>query len=118
MHIEGGNRISRTQNILIHSKISDKNSKKGIKGAKRNFYYEKFNSCLGSSRQTYKLLNDIQGKSFSKANILFLDLWQKNYDEPSHYENVQAFNEYFSTIGANLSKDLITTNHLGFPRVE
>ena len=36
------------------------------KGAKRKFYLNKFNSCIGDSRQTYELLNEINGKKSDK----------------------------------------------------
>ena len=34
---------------------------KSVKKAKKDFYKQKFESCIGDSRQTYKLLNDIKG---------------------------------------------------------
>ena len=43
------------------------------KGANRKFYLNKFNSCIGDSRQTYKLLNGINGKKVTNNTIPCLD---------------------------------------------
>ena len=42
---------------------------KEIKLSKENYYWNKFKNCIGDSRQTYKILNDISGKSNKNSKI-------------------------------------------------
>ena len=44
-----------------------------VKRTKKQFYWNKFKSCIGDSRQIYKLLNEISGENKTKTDIPFLD---------------------------------------------
>ena len=59
---------------------------KEIKMAKRS-YLNKFISCLGNSRQAFKLLNELKGKSSNSTNIRLLSSSFNNKVEPSDEYN-------------------------------
>ena len=77
-----------------------------IKMAKRSFYLNKFKSCLGNSRQTFKLLNELKGKSSNSTNKPLLSSGFNNKNEPTDEDNANLFNKFFATIRYNISKHL------------
>ena len=77
-----------------------------IKMAKRFFYLKKFNSGLGNSRKTFKLLNELKGKSLNSTNIPLLSSSFNNKIEPTDEDNANLFNKFFATIGYNINKHL------------
>ena len=40
-----------------------------VKKAKKDFYRQKFESCMGDSRQTYKLINDIKETNRKSSQV-------------------------------------------------
>ena len=40
-----------------------------IRIAKKDHYYQKFNKCIGDSRQVFKVLNEINGKTAKSSKI-------------------------------------------------
>ena len=79
---------------------------KEVKGAKRKFYRNKFSACIGDSRQTYKLLNDLSGKNIYDANVPILESCQQHSVTPSTFDVAERFNVFFSEIGTQLKKDM------------
>ena len=80
------------------------NLKKEIITTKKQFYHNNFDKCIGNSRQTYKLLNELKGKTNASETIPILSSCQKNIEEPSHVDNATSFNDFFINIGSNLTK--------------
>ena len=58
------------------------NLEKEIKTTKTQFYHNKFEKCIGNSRQTYKLLNELKGKTNPSETFPILASCQKNIEEP------------------------------------
>ena len=48
------------------------NFENSVKIAKRDFYANRFESCIGDSKQKYQSLNDLSGKSHVSKNVQFL----------------------------------------------
>ena len=91
---------------LTHFQELRKNFENSVTKAKKQFYWNKFKSCIGDSRQTYKLLNDISGKTKSKTNIPFLDNMAKCTDSENNLHIADAFNEHFVNIAESITKDI------------
>ena len=71
---------------------------------KKRYYSNVFESCMGDSRQVYKLLNDLSGKSMENKNVHFL----RNCGVECLYDsdNANAFNDFFADAGLNISSKL------------
>ena len=89
-----------------------------IKMANRSFYLNKFISCLGNSGQTFKLLNELKGKSSNSTNIPLLSSGFNNKIEPTDEDNANLFNKFLATIGYNISKHLKKSFTPNFPSEE
>ena len=63
-----------------------------------------FESCMGDSRQDYKLLNNISGKTMESKNVHFLR--NCGVDCPNDSESANAFNDFFADAGINISSKL------------
>ena len=63
-----------------------------------------FESCMGDSRQVYKLLNDLSGKSMEDNNVHFLRICGVKC--PSDSDIANAFNDIFADSGINISSKL------------
>ena len=74
--------------------------------AKKSFYMNKFNSCLGNSRQTLKLRNELKGKFSNSTNIPLLRSSFNNKTEPTDEDNENLSKKFFATIGYKISKHL------------
>ena len=59
---------------------------------------------MGDSRQVYKLLNDLSGKSMENKNVQF----SRNCGVEGHNDSdiVNAFNDFFADAGINISSKL------------
>ena len=99
-------RDKNNQVKLTHFQELRKNFENSVTKAKKQFYWNKFKSCIGDSRQTYKLLNDISGKTKSKTNIPFLDNMAKCTDSENNLHIADAFNEHFVNIAESITKDI------------
>ena len=73
---------------------------------KQKFYWNKFKNCIGDSRQTYKLLNELNGKSISRFKVTILESCQKLNDNPTEKDVANRFNDFFINIGENLKTDI------------
>ena len=93
-------------NLLENFKNLRFKLEKEIKGAKRKFYRNKFSACIGDSKQTYKLLNDLSGKNIYDANVPILESCQQHSVTPSTFDVAERFNVFFSEIGTQLKKDM------------
>ena len=79
---------------------------KEIKSAKRKYYNKKFTACIGDSRQTYKLLNDLSGKNTKDGSVPVLESCLQHKEAPSTFDIAERFNNFFSAIGTELKKNL------------
>ena len=72
-----------------------------IKCAKNKFYSEKFDQCKGNSRKTWKLINELRGKSKTKSKSYFMI-----NDTLIKERRVIAdeFNKYFVSVASNLNE--------------
>ncbi len=76
-----------------------------VKKAKRCFYYKRFIECIGDTRRTFKLLDDLKGKYSSRSTVPKLACCvTTNNPTPSDSEVAEAFNCYFANIGKNLQE--------------
>ena len=73
---------------------------------KRKLYSNKFKNCIADSRQTYKFLNERDGKSISCFEVPILESCQKVNDNPTEKVVANRFNDFFMNIGENLKTDI------------
>ena len=76
----------------------------------KNFYLNKFNSCLGNKRQVLKLLNDLSGNVMNSSNVPVLKTVANIISQPKDQDNAIAFNNYFANVGFEISKHLGAEN--------
>ena len=75
-----------------------------VKIAKTDFYGNRFESCIGDSRQTCKLLNNLSGRNQVSKNVPFL--------KPSTSLNVKndeianSFNDFFADISKKIASKI------------
>ena len=70
---------------------------------KKRYYLNVFESCMGDSRQVYKLLNDLSCKSLENKNVHFLR--NCGIECPNDSEIADAFS-FFADAGINISSKL------------
>ena len=101
---------------MIFKKFKDLGNqfKSNLNKTKKQFYWRKFYSCIGDSRQTFKLLNYISGKHLNPSIVPALDSCIEN----SATEIAETFNKYFTTIAQEVSKTIEPTNLPKLPKVE
>ena len=68
---------------------------KQLKWRIKQFYLNSFQKRLGNSRQTFKLLNELKGKSYRSQNFPILSSCYQKFDEPSDKNNASEFNISF-----------------------
>ena len=61
---------------------------------KRNFYLNEFMNCIADSRQTYKLLNKLNGKSSTRLKVHILESFQRFINNPLEKDVANIFNEF------------------------
>jgi len=76
-----------------------------IRETKINFYKNKFNSVSHNPKATWKIINEVIGnKAINKDTIKYLAIGNRIiYVNNEPIEACNAFNEYFTTIGSQLS---------------
>ena len=79
---------------------------KTLETTKKQFYLNKFKSCVGDSRQTYKLLNEIKGEQKNANSVPYLDVLQADDNEPSQIDIAEAFNDHFTNTAKNVIRNL------------
>ena len=82
--------------------IKRKNVEIMIRKLKKEYYFKRFNNCIGDSRQVFKLLKEINGKEKRSSKVPTIQLEGTNVSDPHTISN--AFNDYFATIGLKLAK--------------
>ena len=87
-----------------------KKFEQAVKMNKRKFYWNKFKNCIGDSRQTYKLLNELNEKSISRFKVPILESCQKLNDNPTEKDVANRFNDFFINIGENRYSKCISTS--------
>lgn len=85
-----------------------------IKETKIHFYKNKFNSVSHNPKATWKLINEVVGnKAINKDNIQCLKIDNKIIDVNNELiKAYNVFNEYFNTIGSQLSKKFIKSHQI------
>ena len=76
-----------------------------IRKAKRDYFSEKFSNYKSDMRQTWKSINHVLGKN-EKAKITVSKLNINNSLVSDELLIADSFNEYFSTIGSNISNSV------------
>ena len=79
---------------------------KNVKKAKKEFYRTKFESCIGDSRQTYKLLNDIKGTNRKNAQVPALNTCNARSTDPGSADIAEEFNTFFTNVGPKLKENI------------
>ena len=69
--------------------------KKVLKKLKKIFA-QQFESCIGDSRQTYKLLNDIKGTTRKSSQVPALNTCNASCTDPNSADIAEEFNTFFS----------------------
>ena len=77
---------------------------KFIRIAKKDYYYQKFNKCIGDSRQVFKVLNEINGKTAKSSKISALLINNNELSDPVLISNV--LNDYFASVGTKLASKI------------
>ena len=89
-----------------------------VKKSKKKFYWDKFKACIGDSRQTYKLLNDLRGSSSDAQTVPALTSCLQRQSEPTAEDTADKFNHYFTTIAKDIKAALPETALPVLPSVE
>ena len=91
---------------------------KAVETTKKQFYLNKFKSCVGDSRQTYKLLNEIKGEQKNANSVPYLDVLQADDNEPSQIDIAEAFNDHFTSTAKDIIRNLPPPEEIKISRVE
>ena len=67
---------------------------------------QKFKSCIGDSRQTYKLLNDIKGTTRKSSQVPALNTCNARCKDPSSADIAEEFNTFFTNVGPKLKENI------------
>ena len=79
---------------------------KSVKKAKTDFFAQKFESCIGDSRQTYKLLNDTKGITRKSSQVPALNSCNARCTDPSGADIAEEFNTFFTNVGPKLKYNI------------
>ena len=95
--------IRNPGNILFHEKFKKYRNKLNaiIKLARKEYYFKKIQSTSGQSSNTWKVLNELLGKSKGKDFPTELQVNDEITSDPK--EMVNVLNSYFVNIGISLS---------------
>ena len=88
--------------------IYQKDLQKLIKRAKQEYFELKYRSFRGNPKKTWKLTNNILGKSKKKSNSISLKHEGHTIDDETEVANI--FNNYFVNIGHNLIENIDNQN--------
>ena len=80
-----------------------------IKKKKKEFYLEKFNKCIGDSRQIYRFLNELKGIKGKKCSVPVLVENGQRLDEPKQI--AMKLNKFFAEVGPKLRSALKNTSN-------
>ncbi|XP_015768412.1 PREDICTED: RNA-directed DNA polymerase from mobile element jockey-like [Acropora digitifera] len=85
-------------------KRSRNNVNNTIKIAKKSYYSKSFTACVGNSRKTWEIINEVTGRKSEKAIINELEFEDKKLTDPT--EIAEGFNKLFAEIGPKLSENI------------
>ena len=68
------------------------NFEQAAKTSKKQYYWNKFKSCIGDSRQTYKLLNELNGKNKTQLHKPSLQTCRENGGSPTDNDIAESLN--------------------------
>ena len=85
---------------------------------KKQFYLNKFKSCVVDSRQTYNFLNEIKGEQKNANSVPYLDVLQPDDNEPSQIDIAEAFNDHFTSAAKDVIRNLPPSEEIKISRVE
>ena len=80
--------------------------RKIIKLAKKTFYFKKFESVQGDIKKTWKLMNDLRGKSKNNIKASFIINGEMVQDRRVI---AKEFNVFFSSIARNLNTKIYSS---------
>ena len=72
----------------------------------KKIFKTKFESCMGDSRQTYKLINDIKGSNHKSSQVPALNSCSARCTDPSSVDIAEEFNSFFTNVGPKLKEKL------------
>ena len=85
-----------------------------VKKAKKDFYRQIFESCMGDSRQTYKLINDIKGTNRKSSQVPALNSCSERCTDSSRADIAEQFNTFFTNVGPKLKEKI---KHVPLPEM-
>ena len=100
--------------IILWSEFQtyQKNLQRTINNAKQNYFRNKFQEYRGNTAKTWKLTNNILGKSKRNSNSITLS--HQNNLVNNELEVANMFNEYFVSIGNDLVNNVINNRNIDF----
>ena len=84
------------------------------KKLKKIFIEKNFESCLGNSRQTFKLINDIKGTNRKSSQVPALNSCSERCTDPSSIDIAEQFNTFFTNVGPKLKEKI---KHVPLPEM-
>ena len=93
------NKTKRKKSLAERSKVE-----KLVELSRRNYYYNRFNNCIGDSRQVFKILNEIIGKCPRSGNVPLLKNGDLEID--NNQEIANHLNDHFANIASKLLASL------------
>ena len=64
-----------------------------VKTSKKQYYWNKFKSCIGDSRQTYKLLNELNGNNKTQLHVPLLQTCREIGGSPTDNDITEILEE-------------------------
>ena len=74
----------------------------------KKYYNDIFDSCLSDSKSTWKVINSVRKSNSKKKNETSLEINSESTSDPEVVAN--KFNEYFSSVVANIAKKIPIAN--------
>ena len=99
-------KMNKNEANLKKFKLARDKFNKELAACKTKFYADKFDGCIGNTRQVYKLLNELQGKTAKKEKFPILTSCTQKIKSPTMEDNANCFNNFFANIGSKLSEHL------------
>ena len=65
----------------------------------KDFYLNKFKSCLGNKRQVYKLINVLSAKVMNSSKVPVQETVANSISQPNAHDNAIAFINYLPMLG-------------------
>lgn len=103
---------NRFKSGLIEFEVYNNQNKRSaslLKNAKKLYYTNKFNNCIGDIKRTWKQINKLIKPQKGNSGIDSIMEDDVKVDDPTRIAN--CFNEFFATIGSKLDALIPTTNN-------